>query len=94
MKSRRFGILTTVTSCPVPDETTPKPKKIFLFQMSTEFSKDIFNGPQNWNELIQELPFASNGSLQPSTEADAISQARTKGLFNSHPTNLQEKLLR
>ena len=59
MKSRRFGILTTVTSCPVPDETTPKPKKIFLFQMSTEFSKDIFNGPQNWNELIQELPFAS-----------------------------------
>ena len=59
MKSRRFGILTTVTSCPVPDETTPKPKKIFLFQMSTEFSKDIFNGPQNWNELIQELLFAS-----------------------------------
>ena len=93
MKSRRFGLQLHRVQF-IVDETGPNPKKVFLFQMSKKFSKNIFNGPQNWNELIQELPFASNGSLQPSTEADAISQARTKGLFNSHPTNLQEKLLR
>ena len=58
MKSRRFGLQLHRVQF-IVDETGPNPKKVFLFQMSKKFSKNIFNGPQNLNELIQELPFAT-----------------------------------